>query len=327
VVIDFEKEKLEPMNNNLMKRTAVFFAMIFFAACAGAFAAEPQKNIIIISWDGVQRNHLNELLDAGKLPNLAALAKEGTMIPIDVTTHQTDTKAGHTQMLSGYKPETTGVYNNAKYGPIPKGDSIFERLETGFEPENIVTIALTGKSHHIGSLGPGKRKEGKKKKAMQRPAEPWFNAKASLDVWDGDKQRDADVVGPLALGYLQQYAAKPFFFFLHFSDPDHNGHRFGENSDNYSNAIITCDEWLGKLRVKLAELGIADKTLIYVNADHGFDEGMRMHKNAPYVFLATNDKGITAKSGDQMDIVPTVLKREGLDPASFQPPLPGKPLF
>jgi hypothetical protein len=31
-------------------------------------AAEPQFNILIISWDGVQRNHLNELLQAGKLP-------------------------------------------------------------------------------------------------------------------------------------------------------------------------------------------------------------------------------------------------------------------
>jgi hypothetical protein len=45
------------------------------------------------------------------------------------------------------------------------------------------------------------------------------------------------------------------------------------------------------------------------------------------VFLATNDKGIKAPSGLQMDITPTILKRYGIDPASFQPPLPGKPLF
>ncbi|MFA6448331.1 MAG: alkaline phosphatase family protein [bacterium] len=319
------------MKNNMRKVVlAVFFIAAAIASnifCVNAEAASPKKNIIIISWDGVQRNHLNELLKDGKLPNLAALRDEGKLIPIDITTHTTDTKAGHTQMLTGYKPDVTGVYNNGRYAAIPEGMTVFERLENGFGKDNIVTLALTGKSHHIGSLPAGKRREGKQKKLKIRPAEPWNNAKAHLDVWDGDKQRDAAEVGPFALEYVRKYAAEPFFFFLHFSDPDHNGHKHGENSKEYSDAIITCDKWLGGLREKLAAHGIADKTLIYVTADHGFDEGLRTHKNAPYVWLATNDKGITAAAGDQMDITPTLLKREGLDPVAIQPPLPGKPLY
>ena len=39
---------------------------------------------------------------------------------------------------------------------------------------------------------------------------------------------------------------------------------------------------------KLKELQLCDKTLIYVTADHGFDEDRKGHADAPYFFLATN---------------------------------------
>ena len=159
------------------------------------------------------------------------------------------------------------------------------------------------------------------------PAEPWNLVKNHLDVWDGDKQRDASEVGPAALNYLRKFSGSPFFFFLHFSDPDHNGHRYGENSDQYSNGIITCDKWLGDVKRELAELGISDRTLIYVTSDHGFDEGLRSHKNAPYVWLATNDKRIKADAADQMDIAPTILERDGIPPETMSPKMPGKTLF
>jgi len=315
--------------------------LAFIATVTSAKVNEP-KNVILISWDGVQRDHLNELLDDGKLPNLKALSEEGAMIPIEITTHKTDTKAGHTQMLTGYTPEVTGVYSNVRYGPIPEGLSLFERLEDYYGKDNVVTIALTGKTDHIGSLPAGKRPEGRvlraagkrqgKMKGPRReiidcPAEPWNLVKNHMDVWDGDKGRNASKVGPQALNYLDEYGKKRFFFFLHFSDPDSKGHAFGENSDEYSNAIITCDTWLGEIRNRLKELGIDQNTLIYVTSDHGFDEGKKTHGNAPYVWLATNDSDLIAKEGDQMDIAPTILERLGIDVAIFQPVMPGKLLY
>lgn len=296
--------------------------------CTTQAADSPRlnKNILIISWDGVQREHMLELLVQGKLPNLKALGEEGSFVWLQITTHKTDTKAGHTQILTGYTPEVTGVYNNAKYGAIPEGLSLFERFENYFGKDNVATIALTGKSHHIGSLPAGLRSDRKRLPPTPHPAEPWNLVKAHLDVWDGDQQRDADVVGDKALQYLKNFADRPFFFFLHFSDPDHNGHRSGENSNEYANGIILCDEWLGRVRKQLETLGIADRTLIYVTTDHGFDEGKPMHANAPHTWLVTNDN-LTAQYGDQMDIAPTILKRVGIDPDGFNPPLPGKPLF
>ncbi|HHV62874.1 MAG TPA: sulfatase-like hydrolase/transferase [Firmicutes bacterium] len=350
-------------------------------------ASEPIKNAILISWDGVQRDHLRELLDAGQLPNLKALIAEGTIVEIDVT-HKTDTKAGHAQMLTGYGPEVTGVHSNSVYQPIPKGYTIFERLEDAFGKDNIATIMITGKGGNLGSKGPTseepliaellwkqlekkgvsrdqvlerlkkvfgddkvgraiisimteapskvlkklssgfpKSPEGMKVKrrlAMQsHQGEPFYNAKPAIDLFQGDKARPADEVGKLALDSLDQYGKGRFFAFFHFSDPDHAGHKYGENSREYSDAIVAADKWLGRIVEKLKELGVYEETRIYVTSDHGFDEGKTTHSMAPYVFLATNDPAIERR-GDQRDIAPTILTRMGIDISKANPPLLGR---
>jgi predicted AlkP superfamily pyrophosphatase or phosphodiesterase len=205
----------------------------------------------------------------------------------------------------------------------------------------------------MGSLGPGEVGEVEKpningkviaqdedmakyKKASERIAnevemvkktntygEPFHNIKSILTVWDGDKSRIAQQVGPLDLDYLDKYGKGRFFAFFHFSDPDHRGHAKGENSVQYNNSLIECDKWLGNIIKKLKDLGIYDKTAIYVTADHGFDEGKTTHDNAPYVFFASNDPSLS-KNGDQRDVAPTILAAMGADLAKISPSLPGK---
>ena len=338
-----------------MKKLCVVSSLIVFLFVAGVcgYAYDPttppsERNAILFSWDGVQRAHLNECLSRNELPNLAALIAEGKMVNIEITDHQTDTKAGHTQMLTGYPPEITGVYSNSKFQAIPEGLTIFEHLEKAFGDDKITTIMLTGKTHHIGSCppstpeqiaqakldlkkakqnNPNKSNIGSKFQAIiiNEHGEPWYKVKNNFDVWDGDTARLHDVVGPLMLGYLDKYGKNSFFAFFHFCDPDNAGHNKGENSQEYTDAIIACDKWLGECVKKLKELGIYDKTMVFVNADHGFDEGLMSHKNAPYVYLAANVKSLKL-DGDQKDIVPTLLAQMGVDLKSVKPELPGKVL-
>jgi predicted AlkP superfamily pyrophosphatase or phosphodiesterase len=180
--------------------------------------------------------------------------------------HITDTKAGHSEMLTGYPPMITGVYNNRIFKPIPEGYSVFERLEGYFRNNNINTVMLTGKAGHIGSRGPQIKERikrtnikeditrGEKLVIPNLYGEPFYRTKNSIDIWDGDQQRDADVVGEKALKYIENYGNKLFFMFFHFSDPDHNGHKYGENSNEYNDAIIKGDYWLGKIVDKLKEM-------------------------------------------------------------------------
>ena len=293
------------------------------------------RNVVLIGWDGAQRNHISECLGRGELPNLTKLASEGNLVAIDIY-RTTDTKAGWAQILTGYEPEVTGVFSNDRYQPIPIGYTIFERLEDSFGKDNFVTAAVIGKKVNVGNDPPRKKKfkegdivkgeiiieNGVKYQII--PGNPYYNASPSLDVFINGLEED-EIVGAKAIELLQQYQDKPFFFFVHFAQVDHKGHQFGENSKEYNDALISADNWTGKIMQKLQELNLYDKTLIYVTADHGFDEGQKTHSDAPYVFLGTNDPKVMRR-GQRADITPTILDRFGLDLNKIQPPLDGHPL-
>ena len=315
------------------------------AAVAGAQdRAKPPRNIILIGWDGAQRNHLYECLGREELPNLKKLTSEGALVDIDIL-GVTDTKAGWSQILTGYNPEVTGVYSNGRYQPVPKGLSIFERLEKRFGADDFVTVAVIGKKGHCGEIDPPKKMrvgtEAEKKVAKAKnpkgkiieengvkyriiPGSPYYNMYTALEVWEFGLTLDKKV-GLRALQLLEKYKDKPFFFFVHFAEVDSKGHKHGENSKEYNGALISNDFWTGRIMNKLKALGLYDKTLIYVTADHGFDEGKTSHSDAPYVFLGTNDPKVVRR-GERADVAPTMLARFGLRLAKLKPRLDGKPL-
>lgn len=330
------------------KLALLYFALtlaIFFNGYVQGAEAKP-KNVILIGWDGAQRDHLKELLNEGKLPNLKKISLEGTLVDIDVITGATDTKAGWAQILTGYNPNITGVYNNGRFAPIPEGHTVFERLEAYFGDDNFITVAVIGKKQHV-DYAASKRKlvtpaieerlaaRGKKipknkltvengQKYLLIDAEPYHYSYKNIDVFINGLKTN-EIVGLKTISYLQEYKDETFFFFVHFAEIDHQGHMFGENSQQYSQALQSCDYWTGKIIESLKQLNLYNKTIIYVTADHGFDEGQRTHNNAPYIFLATNDPKVK-HDGDRRDITPTILKTFGLDLNKIQPRLDGQPL-
>ncbi len=296
-----------------MKRFALFLAF-----CAALCITVPSyalglnerpKDIVLIGWDGAQLNHVKECLGRGELPYLKKLSSEGSFVEIDVQGHQTETEPGFAQILTGYKAETSGVRSNEKYQAIPKGYTIFERLEDHFGHDKFVTVALYNKGHRFKSDSPDK---------------PYYNAAKETDVFKNGLNEDQRVASE-AERLLEEYKGRPFFFFLQFAAIDSKGHEFGENSKEYNDALIACDKLTGDIVKKLKDLKLYDTTIIYVTADHGFDEGQKGHGYAPYVFMATNDpRGI--RQGFQSDVTPTILDRFGVDVGKISPPLDGKPL-
>ena len=135
--------------------------------CYGFGGYERPQNIILIGWDGAQRNHVDECLRRGELPNLRKLSTEGILVAIDIL-RVTDTKAGWAQILTGYEPEVTGVFSNSDFKPIPKGYTVFERLESFFGPENFISAAIIGKKGNVG-ISPPKRFDLKKLKKEKYP--------------------------------------------------------------------------------------------------------------------------------------------------------------
>jgi predicted AlkP superfamily pyrophosphatase or phosphodiesterase len=298
------------------KRPSYLVVIAFFVFLAG-FKASPaeRSNAILVSWDGALREHVQGALAAGRLPSLARLIRNGSLVDVDVVGHGTDTKSGHAQMLTGYDPQVTGVYSNNHYRAIPAGFTVFERLHQAFGTKAITTIMLTSKDKNLGSRGPG----------LLTQAEPYHLVRAGITLFDGDQNRSANVVGNRAVEYIDRFGGGRFFLFVHFSEVDASGHKHGESSPEYDRALELCDKWLGAMVAELEKKGIDDRTLVYVTADHGFDRASKAHANASHVFLATNDPRVKT-NGEQRDITPTVLSAMGVDVSKLHPPLPGKSL-
>jgi hypothetical protein len=346
--------------------------------CPLGAAVEHPQNVILIGWDGAQREHVEQCLARKELPSLQRLIDQGKYVKIDVE-GTTDTKAGWSQILTGYYPRVTGVYSNGRFRPVPKGLSIFERLENNFGADRFITVAVIGKRQHCGEINPPQKirldKEGKEpvkakagknkkkqadaaaagnnqkqgqKKAKKGganaqpgagrklqgviveengvqyrviPGSPYYGMHTALEVWEFGLMEDQKV-GSRALELLDKYKDQPFFFFVHFAAVDHSGHKYGENSKQYNDALISNDLWTGKIMDKLQELGLAEKTQIYVTADHGFNEDAKRHSFAPYVFLATNNRAV-CRDGRRQDVAPTIYEALGVDATKFEPRLDG----
>ena len=326
----------------LKKATLLLATLILTLILSPTFgAADPPRNIILFGWDGAQRDHVNESLDRNELPHLQKLIDNGTFVEIDIE-GKTDTKAGWAQILTGYYPEVTGVYSNNAYQPIPKGLSLFERLESHFGPDTFVTIAVIGKAGNVGIAAPKKVKvpgvnpstQATPKRQPQGtylrdngirykliPGEPFYITQNSMDVFENGLKENVKV-GARAIELLEKYRDRPFFFFVHFADIDRAGHKHGENSKEYNEALISTDLWTVKIITKIKQLGLAGKTQFYITSDHGFNEGKKGHSFAPYVFLATDNKKVSRK-GRRQDVAPTILEAFGLSLSQYKPELDG----
>jgi predicted AlkP superfamily pyrophosphatase or phosphodiesterase len=312
------------------------------------------RSVVLIGWDGCRQDVLEELLSAGKLPNLKGLVSRGGYIRTRVSTGDTSTKPGWVEILTGYSAPRLGTPSNRKYAPIPKGRTIFERLKKATAGE-MATAFLTGKINNLGHRGPHRicincisrdtvtgsktaywdentpgiasvpTNGGGPQRWVKRKGEPYFNALEGLDH-HGSALGPAARVGAESLIVLERFRGRPFLAFFHFEEPDEQGHIHGEGSREYRAGIVAADAWLGRIAAKLRALGIRESTAIFVVTDHGMDKGGREHFNAPETFLATDIKR-PLRPGDRKDVAPTVLDALGWDASATRPRLDGRSLF
>ncbi|OGS42320.1 MAG: hypothetical protein A3J79_05680 [Elusimicrobia bacterium RIFOXYB2_FULL_62_6] len=339
-----------------MRKFLFFFALAaFFPASSAPTAAgedaAPAANFVLIGWDGAQRAHVKELLAAGKLPNLARLIKEGGLAETRVGTGTTQTKPGWAEILTGVAAARFKIMSNNEYRPIPPGYTVFERLKARFG-EGVATVFIAGKRYNLGARGPheiclnaytrdpatmtqahyldkalfkGKTRDGKPPEWVRREGEPYFYAVKAVDFHYAADSPDGTVVKK-AVEALKKFKKKPFFAFVHFREPDEEGHLYGENSPEYGEALVRLDGRLGEISETLKRLGLYSKTAVAVTSDHGFDEGERIHRHAPYMIFAAN-RAVVPREGDRKDVTPTVLDWFGFDPGKLYPRAEGRSLF
>lgn len=271
-----------------MRRVAILgvVLLLFFFSPVGnqPVKAKPSvKNVIIVIWDGTQRAHLLEMLAEHKLPNLQRLINETGNLGLPVI----DSKTCQPGSGDGYRTETGPANSAIATGLGYPGMANWQNRDPHPIPDDLTLWELfKAKGYATGIVS---SKNGK-----FWPYVPLTNARPEINYWRvrglGQKW-----VTDKAIQFIQNHAGRPFFLWIHYKEPDPMGHHYGENSPEYTKAIVIDDNNLGQLIKKLQELGIKNKTLIIVTTDHGFGEGARGHgmctRDTKDLFLVTNRNG------------------------------------
>lgn len=135
-------------------------------------------------------------------------------------------------------------------------------------------------------------------------------------------------VNAIALPHLRE--AKDGVHFVHYSDVDAAGHRFGWMSPEYMRAVRRVDACLGRLIEALHARGDLERTLVVITADHGghgrsHGSARRVDRRIPWIaFGGPAERGARIDHVDTQDTAATVLEALGLP---RPPSMDGRPVL
>ena len=321
-----------------------------------------KDSLLLIGWDGCTRPVLLKLLAEKKLPNLQALIDEGSFVETEIDEDQTETKPQWSQILTGYNSSVHGVFSNLNYGPIPKGLTVFERIYEKYG-KDITFAFISGKINNVSFRGPhdictncmfrlpdknnkklpwgfvsekskiefaldtAPTRRGQRRIIQKRDGQPYYTLyQTGIVKFMLNSLNEGDNVLKYFNGIVDDLTRGRYFAFLHFEEPDEQGHQFGESSAEYINAILQNDRRLGEVIAKLKQLGRYNKTALVVTTDHGFDEGLKSHFNAHHTFLVSNLTHLK-KTSIPKNVTPTILDFFGVDTSRFAIKLKGQSLI
>ena len=314
----------------LPRLVAISLALTTFAA-----NAEAADRVILLSWDGIRRDVLQELLhwqDLGETPVACPAAKRPATMPVACNGHLTClpnicqmqiidsnvvegkplTKPQHAQMLSGYGVVEVGEITNSGKKGLPQGYSIYERI-AAVRPE-VVTVHIGGNKFIGRAVIRFAKKFGQLQYAFKRGGRDGYTG-------TGTTERITRFALPVI-------GNDPFFLFMHYKAADVLAHRSSDNSKQYREAIIANDQQLGAIQQILADHGLND-TVIFITTDHGFDGIFHVNPATQSVvetWVATSDHSFQFNIASVLDVTPTILDTFGIDFTQFSPPYRGDSL-
>jgi len=218
-----------------------------------------ERWVVIISIDGGKPSAIRRLIAEGKLPNLKRLMEEGSYTLTAQTVIPSSTAPAHVSMLTGIDyPER-----------FPDDEAIVKKNEPFDEgrhrPVSVMTVFEIAKQAGFRTaLFAG---SGKRIKYVEKPN--------TLDVAEYLPSDDERLKRAIAL--LGDERKRPHLLFLHLTETDHAGHKYGWGNDplgippspEYLQALQNIDRRIGQLVAELQRLNLWAQTLLLITADHG----------------------------------------------------------
>jgi predicted AlkP superfamily pyrophosphatase or phosphodiesterase len=245
------------MFTTLMRRSALVLGFIG-SLTAGLAAERRADHVFIISIDGGKPAVIHQ----SEMPTLNRIVKEGAHTWVANTVFPSITLPSHTSMLTGVdivKHQIT--WNNWVQGAgFVKVPTVF----TEAKKAGLTTAMFAGKEKfkHLaipGSIDYFEYNKGQSGETVK------IDAKGKKTVKEGTVP--AKIVAADAAAYIKQ--AKPNLCVIHFPDTDSTGHKYGWGSPEQIAAFAEVDRELNTVFTAIREAGIADKSVVFISADHG----------------------------------------------------------
>ncbi len=294
-------------------------------------------NVLLITMDTTRADHLRAYGHAGvETPHLDGLAQSGVLFAHAITPSPS-TLPAHSSIHTGLYPFHHGARANGTF-----------RLT-----DDVQTLAesFKGAGYRTGAAISAFVLDGR------------FGLPQGFDDYDDDltkgvkhsphmfRERPAELTNEAVFRWLDANArAGNFFYWAHYFDPHAaylppQPYRSRYAHDLYTGEIAYTDEQVGGLLARLDALGVRDRTLVVLTADHGEgrgEHGEQTHAllmydstlHVPLIFSAPPPFPQGMRATDQaslIDVMPTILDLvgiaapPGLDGRSLREPAPPGP--
>ena len=293
-------------------------AVVAMSACGEAPSLPPARNLLLITVDTLRADRLGAWgHDEPTSPNLDALAGDAVQFR-NARSTSSWTLPSLASLLTSLHASTLAIWDYES----SLGDSF-------------TTLAEWLGDQDFRTAGVGSHTFLSERFGLQQGFDDFDDELVLERTDDSHKVISSDLVSDRALAFLE---AQPpdgprWFFWAHYFDPHrlyltHPGvsERFGTETpeQRYHGEISFTDREVGRLLDGLAELGLADDTLVIFTSDHGeeFDEhgrtghGKHLYREMVEVPLLVRAPGIAAREVNELvslvDVLPTTLDLLGL---------------
>ena len=279
-----------------MRRRRLLIVVALLGALAGCavHAQEPgrARHVVIISIDGLRPEFY--LDDAWAAPELRALLNTGSHARAAEGVFPTVTYPNHATIVTGVRPARHGVLSNTIPTPAGTRERWYEEVtDLRASPiwewaraAGLTTAAVSWPvtaGARVDLLVP-ERDYYAQKEPLER-----LRAGSSPGIFErlgvapkAEMFRDVVLwdafLTEMVTAMIRQ--ARPNLLLVHLVQTDYFQHRVGREGAEPKAAVTRVDAHVGTIRRTLAEAGLADRSVIIVTGDHGFEDARRgVHPN------------------------------------------------
>lgn len=246
----------------MVLKRSLGLALMVVVTAVWACAAGPAQHVITISVDGMGASYMQNLIDAGKLPNMLRLRTEGAATINARTDYDfTITLPNHTCMVTSRR--VTGPEgHNWTINTDPKPGQTLHSNKGSH-------VASAFEVAHDAGLSTGMWATKTKFSLFRDSCKVAEAAESQADRMDIFSRKDNALT--LTADFLQQMQQKPLnYAFVHFGDTDAAGHSKGWGGEEYNAAMIRIDGCIGQILDLIASTdSLRGTTAIIMTADHG----------------------------------------------------------